>query len=918
MTLLVDRTRLTTRRDAAAGPLSPLAVSLARDLEPLLGREPYVPREKARLSRDGGRCPRDGTLLEFDPFSPRRHRCPRCGESYEGEAHYRFWLYWYQLWLAERAVHAALVGALGGGERHLALARAILEGYAGRYLEYPNRDNVLGPTRVFFSTYLESIWLLQLCVAADLLALLGDRETLGLVLDRIVEPSRAIIGGYDEGASNRQVWNAAALLAAARLLGRDGDAERAVSGPSGLLQHLREGLLADGTWYEGENYHLFAHRGLWYGVTMAELAGLPLPAHLVARFEEGFATPFLTALPDLTLPSRRDSQYAISLRQWRFAELCELGLARRDDPRLVGTLQRLYDDDVPRGDTARARSSAEAERNVAPTALSRADLGWRSLLFARPELPPLQPFAPRSVLLPAQGIAVVRRDGGRAYVALDYGSSGGGHGHPDRLDLLLALDDTRWLDDMGTGSYVESSLHWYRSTLAHNAPLVDGRSQERVDGVLRAFEDRGAAGWVSARAAVADGVSVERSVVVMDDYLVDTLEWRADREVTLDLPLHVDAMIDAGGDESAFTTRRIEAAPMPGSAGLEDGFRFLEDTSRHRVSEGATVAFTARVDHASLHGWSACDREAEWWRATAPGAPGAGARGFWIVRARGRSGSIRSVLAWNGGLESADIVGDIAEIALTDGTRHRHRRTPDGWQVEILAGEARSTIELGGLVAAPDDLAPPARRETAAPTIDLSLGAILDFELGEPHYRRSEESWREAGRPSARVRIAREGEALRIDVSVPHSERTFVAAGTENPYDNEPTEINGDGVQLYVQTRAGRSGWILVPEPGGSVRMRPIDRWNVSRAVHASWKQFGDGYALEADLALDSKADGDEIGIALIVNEMPCGRERRRGQLVLDRAISERATADRSAAEFVYLRGDRHDPDRLLRLRFTR
>ena len=58
-------------------------------------------------------------------------------------------------------------------------------------------------------------------------------------------------------------------------------------------------------------------------------------------------------------------------------------------------------------------------------------------------------------------------------MGLDYGRSGGGHGHPDRLNLLLSDGDVRWFDDPGTGSYVEESLHWYRSTLAHTAPLVD-------------------------------------------------------------------------------------------------------------------------------------------------------------------------------------------------------------------------------------------------------------------------------------------------------------------------------------------------------------------------------------------------------------------------------------------------------------
>ena len=118
-----------------------------------------------------------------------------------------------------------------------------------------------------------------------------------------------------------------------------------------------------------------------------------------------------------------------------------------------------------------------------------------------------------SALLPGQGIGVLRRDGGRVYVALDYGHSGGGHGHPDRLNLLLASGGERWLDDMGTGPYVDPTLHWYRSTLAHNAPLVNGRSQQRTHGVLRAFDERGDAGWVDAEVptgGIAPGVRVTR------------------------------------------------------------------------------------------------------------------------------------------------------------------------------------------------------------------------------------------------------------------------------------------------------------------------------------------------------------------------------------------------------------------------
>ena len=114
--LLLDRTRLEERRSAAraGGPLAPLADSIAADLEIVMARKLFVPKEKALLSRAGGRCEDDGTQLEFDPYAPDEHQCPKCGRVYTGEYHYRWWIYWYQLWLAERGVNAALLHLLRG------------------------------------------------------------------------------------------------------------------------------------------------------------------------------------------------------------------------------------------------------------------------------------------------------------------------------------------------------------------------------------------------------------------------------------------------------------------------------------------------------------------------------------------------------------------------------------------------------------------------------------------------------------------------------------------------------------------------------------------------------------------------------------------------------------------------------------
>jgi hypothetical protein len=882
MSLLLSEDALVERKRVAAGALKPLADSLAADLEPLFSRDLYIPAEKALLSREGGRCVKDGTLLSFDPFEPHVHVCPRCSTSYRGHLHDRYWIYWYQLWLAERAVHAATLARLGVDDRFHALAAAILNGYAERYASYPNVDNVLGPTRLFFSTYLESIWLLQICVATDLLAPL-DPALADRIRDRIIEPSRAIIREYDEGGSNRQIWNDAALLAAARLLGDQVSAEQAVNGPSGIVEQLSTRLLADGTWYEGDNYHLFAHRGLWYGVTMAEHAGAQLPSELVGRFQRGFSTVFATALPDFTFPSRRDSQYAVSLRQWRIAEHVELGLARRDDDQLIGALERIYRNDIPRRETGRRSSSADAERNVEASSLTRADLSWRALLCAREQLPPLEPVAPRSVLLERQGLAVFRRNEGRTYIGLDYGHSGGGHGHPDRLNLLLVDGDTRWLDDPGTGSYVEDTLHWYRSTLAHNAPLVDGRSQQRIDGDLAAYDERGGAGWIEASLQIG-GTTIRRTIVAVGDYVVDRLAWQSARSVQIDLPMHADLSPDDVGTPEV----------LAGEQGLEDGFRFLHSTSMSHISAQTTVRGSAELSDRALRTWTQIDQPAEWWRAVAPGPPGQGERPFRVLRARGASGTITSVLAWSAAVIDVQL-SDVVDVELSDRTTHRHRGEETGWRIDLLGGAETDSIELGGRVVGE------LRVVSRADPVQRCLIAPTTIAMGESHYRRSEQSWIDAGRPIAEVSLRPNAGGLHIEIHVSSSDRNFVAADAINPYDNESPDVNSDGVQLFVRTPEGNAGWMLVPEHDGErVRVRAIEGWRSPQSISATWASTANGYVMTIALATCPDA------IDVIVNETPRGRERRRGQLVLS-----------GGGGFVYLRGDRHDEGALVRLDVT-
>ena len=110
----------------------------------------------------------------------------------------------------------------------------------------------------------------------------------------------------------------------------------------------------------------------------------------------------------------------------------------------------------------------------------------------------LQPRPPQdaSVLLPDTGFAVMRDGWGPddAYLLLDYGRHGGGHGHLDKLSFVLYADGQPWVLDAGrapdpTGHPTEQET-WHRSTPAHNTVLVDQSSQRPVDGKLALWDTR--------------------------------------------------------------------------------------------------------------------------------------------------------------------------------------------------------------------------------------------------------------------------------------------------------------------------------------------------------------------------------------------------------------------------------------------
>ena len=817
-----------SRRDlvAESSDLSALVGRLAARADRFLGRPLTPPALKALLTADGGVCPDDGSSLEFDPWRPGAHRCPRCGRELAGPRHDGAWARWQHLWLAERAAELAAVGVLADRQDAAEASARILASYAERYAELPNRDNVLGPSRLFFSTYLESIWVNNYLAAAGLLREGGMLDAaVEEAVNAVADEAANLIGEFDEGFSNRQTWHNAALAAIAVWFEDEELAGRAIEGPTGAIAHLVRGFGDDGMWYEGENYHLFALRGQLLAMGWARQAGVDILAdpRLAGRLEGALRAPALTALPDFTFPARKDSRFGVSLAQPMYLELWEIGLARLGDPAadLWDWLRALYASPAPKAERFDSYLyDIGADAPASPR--TRADLSWWALLEMAPELAAGRgEWRPGNTLLVGQGLAILR-SGGR-YASLECGSYGGGHGHPDRLHLTLHADGKHWLPDPGTGSYVARDLFWYRSTLAHNAPRLDSQSQPPGDAECLAFGESG--DWAWARGGYKEYL---RTVVAGPRYLIDVLELSSRRGASAGAAL-ASQRRGRGGD----------ARPLGGRSPV------WASSSRRRSASFRTRAIARSCCDASQRnpGPSRCT----WIPPRCCCAP----RGRGCPTPRDPCASSCSECAgpactWcrcSSPARASRTCGPGAEAETSSRWRRRkasdrHVNTSDGWQV--TAGMCRSPlrgIRRGGAAAPLRPLIDTGRRTPMtglaiglreAPALD---GTLDTFDFSEPleldhedQYRRSEEPYAGAEDFSAAAAVNWDHDAVYVAVEV-RTPAMLVRddAAPSLGLDNEPDDIHADGIQIYLRPAPERPayGFLIVPSTDeGGIRVR--------------------------------------------------------------------------------------------------
>lgn len=573
-------------------------------------------------------CPQHAVQLIFEPDSPTLHRCPVDGATFSGEPFDSAWRWSVNNRLAESALRLAVLWKLEGEERNRQRVQEILLGYAAAYDGYkayegwrPGNHGVAQ-----FSTLDEAVWSIPLAWSFDLIrSTLSDGQQNEIVDKLLLPAAEFLMERHFGGIHNFACWHNAAIGTIGAVTGRETLLDFAIDGQYGFHTQAREGILADGLWFEGSfSYHFYTVAALLLlAKATANLPKWDLREH--PSLAAVLRAPVLCAYPEGSLPATNDCWYFTSLNDDcchgvpKAPAFYEIGNAWFDEPLFGQVLGRAYRHGPRESLDALLYGATELEAG------SEAGLA----------LP--------SVQMPASGYTIlrtqpegeeVRSEATEQYVFLKYGVHGGGHGHPDKLGLTVYACGERQSPDLGTPGYgIDLFQGWYRQTVSHNTVVLDGKSQPagagrsiafRADGPFQIADaavrwgeeavtgiDAPSYGVDSEAPEVYDGAGMRRAVLARGDYFVDIFLVDAGRERRIDWIFRNRGVLAPLGDGIPIVPAVLEG----------DGYEYIDDLSTRpaygnialnwQFGETGVKLFMAEMDETTLFAGPAPGNPAE-------------------------------------------------------------------------------------------------------------------------------------------------------------------------------------------------------------------------------------------------------------------------------------------------------------------
>jgi hypothetical protein len=485
-------------------------------------------------------CKQCGGRLEYQAG---KHECPRCHIEYKG------WPYDEVIAGRQHIDNLEDIRALGAAyaltseTRYAQRARQLLIAYADRYTSLPIHDYKGGQmekgARLFAQTLDESVHSIQMLIGYDLVrsAPVFSATDRAHIDNDLLRPIAATIRRNRMNVSNWQSWHDAALAGIGYLVGDKQLVQEALHGPDGFDLQMQKSILSDGFWYEGSaTYHYYALEALRWTVLVARNSGEDLTR--TKPFRAMFDAPLDYIFPDGRFPSVNDSE---PVQMKAEADLYEFAYSWYKDPRYAAIVKL-------------------RER------------GFEALFWGADELPQTPPANTKSRNFGGLGAVMLRAGSGPNQLAahLDYGPHGGAHGHFDKLGVIFFANKRTYAPDPGRLQYgAPLHLRWYKTTLAHNTIIIDGRNQDPAEGKLDLFKELPGAAITRASCDTAyPGLHLQRTLALTPSYLLDVFTAQnttSTQQHTFDLAWHL-----YGKQTSSLSATRV-AQPL----GADNGYQVL-------------------------------------------------------------------------------------------------------------------------------------------------------------------------------------------------------------------------------------------------------------------------------------------------------------------------------------------------------
>ncbi|MBD3184317.1 hypothetical protein GF312_18685 [Candidatus Poribacteria bacterium] len=462
-------------------------------------------------------CPEHGVQLRYNYNKPHEHVCPEDGKVWTGDKYDEYWRTVTHNNIANSAVNLAMVYGFEGKEEYARAAGDILLEYADFYGPHiANKDK----KRIMWQSLDEATFILKPVQTYELIydsGVLSDEEKRHIE-DDWLRPTALFLKSERRVIHNIHCWYNAAIISIGLMLDDQELVDFAVSGPKGGFQEqISEGVKEDGLWYEGSfGYHFYTLIALKNFIIPALNNNIDISSELKV-IKRMFKTPLLMANESFEVPPTNDSGRGNVMNYVSLYEIAA-GIFPEEE-NFAPFVAYTYDN------TGRHRARSEA------------------LFYGLEELPPGKRIKVESTNFSGVGLAVLRNYVGEYenYIMFKYGPHGGGHGHPDKMNIILSGLGQMLAPDTGTAGYgLEVNRTWYRQTLSHSTIVIDKEPQKPTEGELIDFNPEGKAQWVSAKAGEAyPGVDWQRSVFLDEEgYIVVIDVLKSPNEHTYDWVYH--------------------------------------------------------------------------------------------------------------------------------------------------------------------------------------------------------------------------------------------------------------------------------------------------------------------------------------------------------------------------------------------